>query len=126
MNLGETKMQFVLMCCFDESRWNALPEERRDDIMRAYKAWVDEQVAAGRYVTGSKLEASPAATTVRERDGKAVIVDGPFSEAKEQVGGIHVIECNDRDEAVAIARGIPTLPAGGTIEVRPQLYALGG
>jgi hypothetical protein len=50
-------------------------------------------------------------------------VDGPFAETKEQLGGYHVIECKDRDEAVAIALRIPTLPAGGAVEVRQILWA---
>lgn len=119
-------MQFLLMCCFDEQRWNALPEAQRDDIMQKYKEWVDDQVSAGHYLTGGKLDASPTANTVREQNGKSVVTDGPFSEAKEQIGGFHVIECADRDAAVAIAGTIPTLPAGGTIEVREQLWGLGG
>jgi hypothetical protein len=118
-------MQFLLMCCFDEQRWNALPEAQRDDIMKKYGQWVEHQTAAGHYLAGGKLDASPTANTVRQRNGKAVVVDGPFSEAKEQIGGFHVIECADRDAAIAIAQTIPTLPAGGTIEVREQLWALG-
>jgi len=50
-------------------------------------------------------------------------VDGPFAETKEQLGGYHVIECKDRDEAVALALRIPTLAAGGAVEVRPILGA---
>lgn len=118
-------MRFVLLCCSDEEHWSALTEAKQDEIMAAYRRWVDEQVAAGRYVSGGKLAASGTATTVRKQDGKPVLVDGPFSEAKEQIGGFHVVECRDRDEAIAIAQGIPTLPVGGTVEVRPQLYTLG-
>ena len=53
--------------------------------------------------------------------GKAVLTDGPYAETKELLGGYHLIECKDRDEAVAIARRIPTLPVGGVVEVRPVL-----
>ena len=53
------------------------------------------------------------------KNGKTVLTDGPFAETKEQLGGYHVVECRDLDEALAIAARIPTLPAGGAIEVRP-------
>jgi len=55
----------------------------------------------------------------REHAGKPVITDGPFAETKEQLGGYHLIDCKDLDEAIAIARRIPTLSAGGAVEVRP-------
>jgi hypothetical protein len=48
-----------------------------------------------------------------------VVTDGPFAETKEQLGGYHLIECQNLDEAISIAARIPTLPAGGAIEVRP-------
>lgn len=87
--------------------------------------WVDAQVKAGHYVTGGNLDTSITASTVRKPHGDTVVVDGPFSEAREQIGGFHVIECKDRAAALAVAETIPTLPAGGTIEVREQLYQLG-
>jgi hypothetical protein len=53
------------------------------------------------------------------KNGKPVVTDGPFAETKEQLGGYHLIECQNLDEAISIAARIPTLPAGGAIEVRP-------
>lgn len=52
-------------------------------------------------------------------NGKAVLTDGPFAETKEQLGGYHLVDCKELDEALAIAARIPTLPVGGAIEVRP-------
>lgn len=60
-----------------------------------------------------------------QRDGKAAVLDGPFAETREQIGGFHVLECEDRDAAILRAQQIPTLPAGGRVEVRPMLYVLG-
>jgi len=117
-------MQYLLLCCFDETRWNAIPAAERDSIMGAYGEFVRRQIAGGRYVTGGKLDDSSAAVTLRQRDGGPSITDGPFAETKEQLGGYHVVECENREEALAIAGQIPTLPHGGTIEVRPLLYAL--
>lgn len=118
-------MQFLLMCCADEAHWNAVPEGERDVIMREYEQWVRDEMAQGRYVTGGKLDDSVTATTLRERNGKPLVIDGPFSEAKEQIGGYHVIECRDRDEAIGIAQRIPTLRAGSAIEVRELRHRLG-
>ena len=112
-------MQYLLMCCFDEKRWESLPEAERAGIMKQYGEVIESMTRSGHYLAGAKLKGTAAATTVRERNGKPVITDGPFAETKEQLGGYHVLECKDLDEAIAMARRIPTLPAGGTIEVRP-------
>ena len=112
-------MQYLLMCCFDEKRWNELPQAERDGVMKDYGDFVQSTKAAGQYLAGAKLQPSSVATTVRGHNGKAVVMDGPFAETKEQLGGYHLIECRDLDEALAIAARIPTLAAGGVVEVRP-------
>ena len=118
-------MQYLLMCCIDEDRWNALPEARREEIMREYARVLEDADRSGRHVASARLRPSSSATTLRERDGRPVVTDGPFAETKEQFGGYHVIECADLDEALAFAARIPTLPAGGVIEVRPVLESHG-
>ena len=77
-----------------------------------------ERIESGQHRAGAKLASSSTAITIREKDGKPVITDGPFAETKEHLGGYHLIECKDLDEAISIARQIPTLPVGGAIEVR--------
>ena len=111
-------MQYLLMCCFDEKQWEELPESRRQEIMRDYGELIRSLTESGQHLAGAKLESSTAATTVRGRDGKATITDGPFAETKEQLGGYHLVECRDLDEAISIAKRIPTIPFGGTVEVR--------
>jgi hypothetical protein len=111
-------MQYMLMCCFDETAWNELPAAQKDRIMRHYGDWVQHLVDAGHFRGGAKLHPAPSAKTVRMKNGKAVFTDGPFAETKEQVGGFHLIDCNDWNEAMSIAARIPTLTAGGTVEVR--------
>jgi hypothetical protein len=115
-------VQFLLFCCFDEAKWNALPAPERNQIMLEYQSLVQELRQTGRLRGGAKLDACSTALSVRRRKGEPVIVDGPFAETKEQVGGYHLIECRDRDEALAIALRIPTLAAGGVVEVRPVLH----
>jgi hypothetical protein len=112
-------MHYLLMCCFEEKRWEALPEAQHEKIMEEYRTLEQDLVKSGHYRAGAKLGPSSTTTTVRMKGGKPAITDGPFAETKEQIGGYHLIECSNLDEAIAIAMRIPTLPAGGTIEVRP-------
>jgi hypothetical protein len=112
-------MQVMLMCCIDEGRWQALPAAERDAVMRNYGEWISDLQRAGQHRATEKLAGSQAARTLRLRDGKAVVTDGPYAETKEQFGGFHIVECRDVDEALAIAARIPTLRVGGTVEVRP-------
>jgi hypothetical protein len=107
------------MCCFDEKQWGKIPESQRDEVMQEYGEFVQSIVKSGHYLAGAKLQSSLTATTVRGRNGKPVLTDGPFAETKEQLGGYHLVECKDLDEALSIAKRIPTIGVGGTIEVRP-------
>ena len=111
-------MQYLLLCCFDEKQWEAIPESQRDTIMREYGELIESLDQSGHHVAGGKLQSSSTATTVRGRSGKPVITDGPFAETKEQLGGYHLVECKDLDEALSIAKRIPTIPYGGAVEVR--------
>lgn len=112
-------MQYLLLCCTNEDRWNAIAEPERNTIMQEYRAWQQSTEASGHHLASKKLGPSSTATTLRMNGGKPVLTDGPFAETKEQVGGFHLLECKDLDEALRIAARIPTLRVGGTIEVRP-------
>ena len=111
-------MQYMLMCCIEEKRWLALPAADRDSVMKDYGDWVAGLEHAGKHRSTEKLARSAAAKTLRVREGRPVVTDGPYAETKEQFGGFHIVECRDVDEALSIASGIPTLRVGGTIEVR--------
>jgi hypothetical protein len=115
-------MKYLLMCCFNEGEWDAIPQPERERIMQEYGAWIRDAAGSGHYLAGAKLCPSAAATTLRARSGRTALMDGPFAETKEQLGGYHLVECRDLDEALALASRIPTLRAGGTIEVRPVDY----
>ena len=112
-------MNYLLMCCIDEARWTGLPESERAQVMKEYGELQRNLVGTGCYRGGGRLESVSTATTVRERNGRPIITDGPFAETKEQLGGYHVVDCKDLDEAIAIALRIPTLRVGGAVEVRP-------
>ena len=111
-------MRYLLFCCFNEKQWNAIPEPQRDAIMRDYGDWIQSLDRSGQHLATGKLRPTLTAATIRSREGKPVISDGPFAETKEQVGGYHLLECKDLDEALAIAKRIPTIPFGGAVEVR--------
>lgn len=116
-------MQYMLMCCFDEKSWKKMPDAEKDKIMREYGELIQSLVKSGQFRGGGQLHPTLSATSVRMKNGTALFTDGPFAETKEQLGGYHLIECKDQDEAISIARRIPTLPAGGAIEVRPVAVA---
>ena len=73
---------------------------------------------SGSYVAGDALQPTSTATTVRVRDGKTLVTDGPFAETKEQLGGYYLVDAKDMDEALKIAERIPSARYG-SIEVRP-------
>jgi len=112
-------MQYLLLCCSNEKSWADLPAPERDKVMAEYAEWTQAIVRSGHYRASGKLQPTSTATTVRETGGKRVATDGPFAETREQLGGYHLIECRDLDEAIAIAGRIPTLRHGGAVEVRP-------
>lgn len=114
-------MLCLLMCCANESGWMNLSESQRDEIMNEYGNLVQELKAEGKLLSGAKLDSISSAVTVRHIEGKPTVTDGPFAETKEQMGGYHVVDCRDREEAVSIAKRVPTLPYGGVIEARPLI-----
>ena len=117
-------MQYLLMCCFDEQAWNAIPDEERGRVMRQYGEWVDNATASGHYVAGGKLKPSASSPTVRVENGKPVITDGPFAETRELVAGFWLWEVKDMDEAVAWVKRCPNpMPGPSEIEIRP-LYEM--
>ena len=111
-------MKYLLLCCFEEKRWNALETAQRDAIMREYGALLGELDRSGSHLASAQLQPSSTAATVRGGTGQPAVTDGPFAETKEQLGGYHLGECASREEAISIAKRIPTLPFGGTVEVR--------
>jgi len=109
----------MLLCCIEEARWLALPEAEREAVMRDYGAWIAAVEREGKHRASQKLAPSGCARTLRVDSGRRVVTDGPYAETKEQLGGFHIVDCGDLEEALAIAARIPTLRVGGTIEVRP-------
>jgi hypothetical protein len=111
-------MKYMLLIYHDEQAWNSHTEAERQEIYREYRQLRDELTSRGQFLTGDQLQATTNANTVRVRDGKQLVTDGPFAEAREQLGGFFLIAAKDRDEAAAIAARIPSAREG-SIEIRP-------
>jgi hypothetical protein len=90
----------------------------RAAVQRGYNEWVQELIENGKFRGGAQLQPTAMAKTVRLQQRKLVVYDGPFAETKEHLGGYHLIECGNLEEALAIGARVPTLDAGGAIEVR--------
>lgn len=99
---------------------NALSESEREQCYGESAQLTHQLNAAGQYLGASPLYPTSMATSVRIRDGKRFVTDGPFAETREQLGGFFLIDAKDRDEAIAIAERIP-MARRGTVEIRPVL-----
>ena len=111
-------MKFVLVIYNDPVLSDALPQAETDSMMRGCLTHADELRREGRLTDSQMLEGAETAKSVRIRNGRTKVMDGPFSEAKEVLGGFNLIEAKDMDEAVEIAKEFPWARTG-CVEVRP-------
>lgn len=111
-------MKYLVMIYCDDSLLEALPEGEFDSRMQACFAKADTLRAQGQLLDSQQLEAPATARTVRVREGRTRVVDGPFAETKEYLGGFNLIEAANMDEAVLIASSFPWARTGA-IEIRP-------
>ena len=111
-------MKYMLLIHDDEQEWAKLSEAERQRMYAEYGQFSQQIKAAGQYLAGAQLQPTTMATSVRVRDGKRLVTDGPFAETREQLGGYYLVEAKDLDEAIGIAARIPSARVG-TIEVRP-------
>ena len=111
-------MQYLLLIYGNEAHWSTLSDKERDSIYQEYGQYTGSIHQTGHYRGGNELAETSTATTVRVRDGKRSVTDGPFAETKEQLGGYYLVEAADLDEAISLAERIPSV-RWGSIEVRP-------
>ncbi|QDP98154.1 transcription initiation protein [Microlunatus elymi] len=109
-------MRYLLLISADESRID--DGEPSDEAIKVFTDWMDDLVRRGVLLSHEGLQPSRTATTVRVRDGHTLLTDGPYIEAKDQIGGMAIVEVDDLDAAIAIAAGHPAC-AWGQVEVRP-------
>jgi hypothetical protein len=114
-------MQYMLLIYLDEQ---ALDDTAREQCYADSTELTHDLNASGNYLAAAPLHPTSTATSVRLRDGKRIITDGPFAETREQLGGYFLVEARDLDEALGIAARIPGARFG-TVEVRPVVELSG-
>jgi len=115
---GDDPMQYLLMIYGNEAGMLAASKEMATQMSAAYGAYTEAMKKAGVLVGGERLRPTSDATTVRVKDGKTQVLDGPYAETKEQLGGYYMIDVPDLDAALSWAARCPGA-ATGTMEVRP-------
>ena len=113
-------MRYMLLIYDDEKLWAEMSETERQKIFGEYMQFSSDIRRTGNYQAGAPLQPTSAATSVRVRDGKRVVTDGPYAETREQLGGYYLVDAKDLDEAIALAARIPAARIG-TVEVRPVM-----
>ena len=112
-------MKYMLLIYTDERVWDGNEGQTERERCMAESIQLTHQLAAkGKYHSASPLHPVATATSVKVRDGKRLVTDGPFAETREQLGGYFLIEAADLDEAIGIAEKIPGARVG-TVEIRP-------
>jgi hypothetical protein len=114
-------MKYMLLVYMNEQ---AMTEAEREQCYTDSARLTRELHAAGQYVAAAPLHPVAEATSVRVREGRSLVTDGPFAETREQLGGFYIIEAENLDEAIAVAARIPPA-AKGTIEIRPVMQIPG-
>ncbi|WP_257236205.1 YciI family protein [Nostoc sp. 'Peltigera malacea cyanobiont' DB3992] len=120
-NKGGNPMKYLLLIYLEE---NALSQTEREHCYVESAQLAQQLNSKGQYLATAPLHSVTTATSVRVRDGKSLVTDGPFAETREQLGGFFLINAQDLDEAIAIAARIPGAHVG-TVEIRPVIEVAG-
>ena len=110
-------MKYVLMTYMKEANWSSLTKAEQQQQGAAYKAYIEALTTAGALVGNHGLSAPSGATTVRIVNEKSQVLDGPYADTKEQLGGIFIIDVADLDAAISWAARCPAA-GNGVVEVR--------
>jgi hypothetical protein len=110
-------MKYMLLIYLDEQ---SVSENEREDCYAESTQFAHQLNSSGHYLAAAPLHPTTTATSVRMREGKRLVTDGPFAETREQLGGYFLVNANDLDEAISIAAGIPGARLG-TVEIRPVI-----
>lgn len=112
-------MKFVCLGYIEQGKWERLSESERATMMEECFDYDDYLRKNGHFVGGEALQNANLAATLRWQDGRVVVTDGPYAETKEQIGGILLLEANDRDHAIQLMSQHPGVRLGGPFEIRP-------
>jgi hypothetical protein len=111
-------MKYMLLIYDDTRAWEKFTDTQRQQGMELYMKFTQEVKSSGNWISSNQLQPASVATSVREREGKRLVTDGPYAETREQLGGYYLIEAKNLDEAIAIAARVPSAK-WGVVEVRP-------
>lgn len=117
-------MKYMLLCYDDQQAWDAAGEEAHRAALEEAVSLTHELSAKGQYLGAGPLEPVATARSVRVRNGKPLVTDGPFAETREHLGGFYLIDVDNLDEAIRIAARHPGARLG-TVEVRPLMEMAG-
>lgn len=112
-------MKYIIMFAGtleEQEQWEKMPKEQLAVAYERVGKWFDEHTKSGKIVGGEELQGPSTATTVRRKNGKVTVTDGPFIESKEVIGGFAIVDVKDLDEALEMAK---SWPGGSLVEVRP-------
>ncbi len=111
-------MRYILLLYSEEGGWSRLAKADQEQAMAAYNAYTEALTKSGALVSAGRLQPSSVSTTVRIANGKSQVLNGPYTDSKEQLGGYYLIDVPDLDAAISWAARCPGA-AHGVVEVRP-------
>jgi hypothetical protein len=111
-------MKYMLLCCHEEKKLDSMSKSESDAVMEETMTYCEALKKSGHLLAVEALEPIQAAISVKVRNGKLAVTDGPFAETKEQLGGFFLISARDLNEAIQVASKFPSVRFG-TMEVRP-------
>ena len=118
-------MKYMLLTYLDEKAWTSLSEAEQQQMMAECTPHVEQLLASKKFLGGAPLHPTSTAATVRLRDGKRLVTDGPFAETREQLGGYTLIDAKDMTEAISIAADFLGAKSPSIIEIRPVVELQG-
>jgi hypothetical protein len=113
-------MKYILMEYVNEAGWPELTKAEKEHWLGAYQSYLEAMSEAGVLISSTGLQPTRTATTVRVSNGKTQVLDGPYADSKEQLGGFRIIDAADLDAAIAWAARNPTA-LHGVVELRPLM-----
>src|SRR5207249_4788637 len=113
-------MRYMLLIYASETDYSHMTSEERAAIMQGHSTFAQEAMQRGILMGGAPLKPTSTARTVRVRNGKTLVIDGPFAETKEQLAGTYILDCKNLDEAIELATKIADA-LHGSIEIRPLM-----
>ncbi len=112
-------MKFICLGYIEDGKWERMSASEQNAMIEECFAYDDVLRKNGHFAGGEALQSAKSAATLRWQNGKVTVTDGPYAETKEQLGGILILEANDRDHAIQLMSKHPGLRLGGPFEIRP-------